>query len=281
MQDTEQLILTIQHNVINALMEDIGTGDATAQLIPAQITTTASVISREPAILCGTAWFNSCFLTLAPDTRIDWHARDGESVSSGQTLCKLHGDARVLLSAERTALNFLQMLSATATLTRRYVDAVQDTHCQIMDTRKTLPGLRIAQKYAVRTGGGSNQRNGLYDGILIKENHILAAGSIATALAASHHSTLPIQIEVENLNELEQALSAGASLILLDNFTIPELHAAVSLTAGRAILEASGGVNLSNVRDIALTGVQRISIGDLTKHILAIDLSMRILHKTA
>lgn len=269
----------IEENVDAALTEDIGRGDWTAQLVPAEQQAIATVISRETAVLCGTAWFETCFRKVDARTRIDWHAQDGERIAPDQALCEIHGAARSLLTAERPALNFLQTLSATATLTRHYVDAVAGTHAAILDTRKTLPGLRLAQKYAVRTGGGENQRIGLYDGILIKENHILAAGSIANvmrqaqALARPHN--IPIQIEVETLAELEEALVAGASSVLIDNFTLEMMREAVRLTNHRALLEASGGVDLATVRAIAETGVDRISVGKLTKDIQAIDLSMR------
>jgi nicotinate-nucleotide pyrophosphorylase (carboxylating) len=273
-----QLLPIIQANVRTALEEDFGSGDLTASLIPASLQARASVISRENAVLCGIPWFETCFRTLDPDCRIDWLSQEGEFVAANQPLCIIHGNARALLSAERPALNFLQTLSATATLTRRYVEAVSGTRAKIMDTRKTLPGLRFAQKYAVRTGGGHNQRTGLFDGILIKENHIAAAGSIANVLEQAFRIAPPgvtIQIEVESLDELHTALEAGATLILLDNFTPAQMREAVALTAGRAELEASGGVTLATVRDIAETGVDRISVGALTKDIQAIDLSMR------
>ncbi len=276
MTDPASFALAIRHTVLEALQEDLGTGDQTAALIAADTTAHARVITREPAVLCGQPWFDACFTLLDPEVNITWHARDGDPVQAGDTVCELHGHARALLSGERPALNFLQTLSATATLTRRYVQAIGDYPCQVMDTRKTLPGLRLAQKYAVRAGGGSNQRHGLYDGILIKENHILAAGGIAAALAATRQASVPVQIEVESLDELRQALDAGAPLILLDNFDLATLREAVRLAGGRAVLEASGGVTLDTIRDIAATGVQRISAGELTKHIRAIDLSMRI-----
>jgi nicotinate-nucleotide pyrophosphorylase (carboxylating) len=273
------LAAAIHDNVATALAEDIGGGDLTAGLIDAQTMGNASVVSREPAVLCGGVWFEACFRTLDPEVDIRWNARDGDFVQAGQTLCELRGKARAMLSAERPALNFLQTLSATATVTRQYVDAIAGTDAVIMDTRKTLPGLRLAQKYAVRTGGGKNQRVGLFDGILIKENHILAAGSIAAVLEQAFHVAppgVPVQIEVENLDELEQALAAGARLILLDNFTLDLLRQAVHLTARRAVLEASGGITLDSVRAVAKTGVGRISVGNLTKHVKALDLSLRI-----
>ncbi len=268
----------VQQNVNDALKEDIGAGDFTAMLIPATQQAVATIITRESAIICGIDWVNSCFKTLDANTQIKWMINEGEKVSANQLLCEISGNARALLSAERCALNFLQMLSAIATHTRMYVVAVSGTQAEILDTRKTLPGLRLAQKYAVTVGGGMNQRLALYDGILIKENHIAAAGSIANALNAARalNANISIQIEVENLDELTQALDAGANSILLDNFSMSDMKEAVRITNKRALLEASGNVNLNSVRDIALTGVDRISIGSLTKHIRAIDLSMRI-----
>lgn len=267
----------IERQVRLALDEDIGSGDVTAQLVPAEQYVNARVISREPAILCGRAWFDACFRLVDSRIRIDWQAEEGASIAANQVLCEIHGPARGLLTAERCALNFLQTLSAVATVTRQYADAVAGTAAAVMDTRKTLPGLRRAQKYAVSVGGGRNQRIGLYDGILIKENHIAAAGGIVPALQqAQATADVPIQIEVESLDELRTALEAGAKLVLLDNFTLDQMRAAVALNAGRAELEASGNVSLESVRAIAETGVQRISIGGLTKHVRAIDLSMRI-----
>ncbi len=268
----------IDRNVETALAEDIGSGDLTARLIPAEQGARASIISREAAVLCGTAWFEACFRKLDAEAKIKWLARDGETLAAGQTLAEIGGSARALLSAERPALNFLQTLSATASATRRYVEAIAGTCACIMDTRKTLPGLRIAQKYAVKCGGGKNQRVGLYDGILIKENHIMAAGGIREALTQAANIAAPgisIQIEVESLDELEQALEAGAMLILLDNFDLETLRTAVKLAGSKAELEASGGINLATVRAVAETGVHRISIGSLTKDIKAVDLSMR------
>ncbi len=274
------LTAALEANITVALAEDLGSGDLTAQLIPAWETARATVISREAATLCGTAWFEGCFKKLDKTVDIRWLARDGDSVAPNQILCEIRGNARAMLSAERPALNFLQTLSATAGNARRCADAVAGTKALIMDTRKTLPGLRLAQKYAVKTGGGANQRTGLYDGILIKENHIVAAGGIAQALqqaAAIAPPGVSIQIEVESLKELRLALDAGAKLVLLDNFTLKRLREAVSLAAGRAVLEASGGITLKNLRAIAETGVDRISIGSLTKDIKAVDLSMRFL----
>lgn len=272
-----ELQSAIQRNIEAAIAEDIGSGDLTASLVPADQHAHATLISREPAILCGIPWVEACFARLAPQARLQWQISEGAEITAGQILCIITGNARQILTAERCALNFLQTLSATATVTARYVQAVQGTKARILDTRKTLPGLRMAQKYAVTVGGGVNQRMGLYDGILIKENHIAAAGSIAAVMQAaiqlSSHASL--QIEVESLAQLEEALAAGAELILLDNFDLAGMREAVALTAGRAILEASGGVELETVRAIAETGVDRISIGGLTKHVHAIDLSLR------
>ena len=265
-------------NTAVALEEDIGTGDLTASLLPAEHRAHARVICREAAVLCGKAWFEACFHALDTEARIRWHAREGEPMHAGQLLCEVEGNARALLSAERPALNFLQTLSGTASVTRRYAEAIRGTGAMVMDTRKTLPGLRLAQKYAVRAGGGANQRIGLFDGILIKENHILAAGGISQVLQAAFalDAGVPIQIEVESLDELNQALAAGARLILLDNFSLEAMREAVSLADGRAVLEASGNITLDNIRAVAETGVQRISIGSLTKHVQAVDLSMRV-----
>lgn len=268
----------IAEEVKTALAEDIGAGDLTAALIPAGTQASATIISREEAVICGCAWFEQCFKQLDPGTQLSWMVKDGDHIQANQPLVQIQGDARAMLSAERPALNFLQTLSAVATHTRRYVDAIAGLPTNILDTRKTLPGLRLAQKYAVLTGGGANQRLALYDGILIKENHIAAAGSIAAVLATAFAmgSTSNIQIEVENLDELQQALDAGAKSILLDNFTLNDLRQAVTINQKRALLEASGNVDLTTVRAIAETGVDRISIGALTKHIQAVDLSMRI-----
>jgi len=275
---THTLETAIQIHIRAALDEDVGSGDLTAQLIAAKTQARARVISREDAVLCGTAWFEGCFKTLDDTIKLVWHASDGDGVSAGQTLCEIEGPARALLTAERPALNFLQTLSGVATETRRYVDAIAGTRARIYDTRKTLPGLRLELKYAVKCGGGENQRIGLYDGILIKENHIAAAGGIAPALSAAFKlagEVVSVQVEVENLEQLEQALDAGAKLILLDNFDLAGMRAAVELTAGRAALEASGGITLESVRSIAETGVDRISVGNLTKTVRALDLSMR------
>jgi nicotinate-nucleotide pyrophosphorylase (carboxylating) len=261
-----------------ALAEDMGDGDLTARLISEHTLGQATVITREPMVLCGNLWLEECFRALDPNCEIHWQLREGARAEANQTLCQIRGEARAMLSAERPALNFLQTLSATATRTRRYVEAVAGLKAKIMDTRKTLPGLRLAQKYAVTVGGGHNQRIGLFDGILIKENHIMAAGGIRQAMAAALRiapADATVQVEVENLAELKEALEGGAKLVLLDNFDLAMMREAVKLTAGRAELEASGGVNLDTVRDIAATGVDRISIGSLTKDVQAVDLSMR------
>lgn len=272
------LAAEIDRNVAAALVEDIGGGDLTAMLTPAGHTSTGTVISRQEAVLAGQAWFDACFQQLDPTAEIQWSANDGDLVALGQTLCEIQADTRALLTAERAALNFLQALSGVATTTRRYVEAVAGTGTKIVDTRKTLPGLRLAQKYAVRCGGGSNHRLGLYDGILIKENHIIAAGGIAPALAQAGQlagGDVFIQVEVETLDQLAEAIDCGARMILLDNMDLEQMRQAVALTAGRAELEASGGVRLATVRAIAETGVDRISIGGLTKDLRAVDLSLR------
>lgn len=276
---TPDLTAVIQQNIAAALAEDLRDGDLTAQLLPADRVATARLITRQHAILCGTAWFDVCFRALDAHCQIHWHAQEGDAITPNQCLCDIQGNARALLTAERSALNLLQTLSGTATRTRLYADRVAGIAVKIMDTRKTLPSLRMAQKYAVRVGGGHNQRIGLFDGILIKENHIAAAGGIAEVLAqafAMAKTGISVQIEVENLAELEQALNAGATLILLDNFDLNGLRAAVQLTAGRAELEASGGITLDTLRDIALTGVDRISIGTLTKDLDSVDFSLRL-----
>jgi nicotinate-nucleotide pyrophosphorylase (carboxylating) len=278
--DNHTLSIVIENNVRNALAEDIGRGDLTARLIPEGQLAKAIIVSRQPAVICGIAWVDRCFKLLDPKLEIEWQVSDGDSAVQDQTLCLISGNARAMLTAERCALNFLQLLSATATLTRAYVDAITGTRASILDTRKTLPGLRMAQKYAVTVGGGVNQRLRLDDGILIKENHIAAAGSIEAVLQQAHAiaAGTTIQIEVETLAQLEAALNAGANSVLLDNFMTADLVQAVNINRGRAILEASGGIDLANVREIALTGVDRISIGSLTKNISAIDLSMRFKH---
>lgn len=272
------LTAEIERNVAVALAEDVGAGDLTAMLIAPDVRAQARVISRVDAILCGTPWFDAAFLQLDRSVSVLWSARDGDAVRPNQLLCELSGPARALLTGERTALNFLQLLSGVATVASVYAKAVAGTRARIVDTRKTLPGLRIAQKYAVRTGGASNHRTGLYDGILIKENHIAAAGGIRASLEHAHRIAPPgvwTQIEVENLQQLEEALAAGARMVLLDNFDLDAMREAVRINRGRAELEASGGVTLETVRAIAETGVDRISIGSLTKDVQAIDLSMR------
>ncbi len=268
----------IKKIVRQALAEDIGTGDLTAKLIPGSKQANAHVITRDDAILCGTAWFDEVFRQLDSTITIEWHANDSDSIQSGQTICQVRGPARSILSGERMALNFLQLLSGTATQTRRYVDAINGTQAKILDTRKTLPALRNAQKYAVTCGGGYNHRMGLYDGILIKENHILAAGSITRAVQqakATAPAGVMIEVEVEDLAEIKEARAIGSERLLLDNFDLETLRIAVAETRGRAKVEASGGITLENVRAVAETGVDYISIGVLTKDIVAVDYSMR------
>jgi len=275
---SQPLLSEIKKQVEYALREDVGSGDLTAQLIDAERPATATVLAREPAVLCGTAWFEECFRRLDERIRTSWSVKDGDDVAAGQVVCHLAGPARALLTGERCALNFLQTLSGTATVTRSYVDAIRGTRAVIVDTRKTLPGLRLAQKYAVRCGGATNHRIGLFDAVLIKENHIAAAGGIGAVMrrvAETIPAGVPVQIEVESMAQLEEALACGATMILLDNFTPDAMRDAVRSTAGRAVLEASGGVRLDQVRAIADTGVDRISIGALTKDVRALDLSMR------
>lgn len=269
---------TIENDVRRALAEDVGSGDVTADLLPSGARARARVITREAAVLCGTAWFDECFRQLDPAARVEWRAADGDRVAAGSVLCQIEGAARTLVTAERTALNFLQTLSGTATATAAYVDAARGTRTTVLDTRKTLPGLRAAQKYAVRVGGGQNHRIGLFDAVLIKENHIAAAGSIAAAVqrARALHPGLLVETEVENFAELREALAAGADRIMLDEFELHELAQAVAEVGGRVPLEVSGSVALERVRAIAETGVDYVSIGALTKHVRAIDLSMRI-----
>jgi nicotinate-nucleotide pyrophosphorylase (carboxylating) len=267
--------------VARALAEDVGSGDLTAALVPAGRQGRATVITREAAVLCGRPWFDEVFRQVDPAVRVSWDAEEGASVEPGERLCRLEGPARSLLTGERTALNFLQTLSGTATATRRYVQLVAGLPCRILDTRKTLPGMRRAQKYAVRCAGGSNHRMGLYDGILVKENHIMAAGSIAAAVSAARAAgaSVPVEVEVETLDELRQALDAGADMALLDEFSLDDLRAAVEMNRshprGPMKLEASGNVTFETLRGIAETGVDFISIGSLTKHVRAVDLSMR------
>ncbi|HEY0842648.1 carboxylating nicotinate-nucleotide diphosphorylase [Methylotenera sp.] len=278
--ESTNFTLMVQTQVKNALDEDIGSGDLTANLIPSTQTANAKVIVREHAVICGIAWFNECFKQIDAKVTVNWLVTEGQLVQPNQTLCTIQGLARSLLTAERCALNFLQTLSSTATASRKYVDAIAGTSAQILDTRKTIPNLRLAQKYAVTIGGGHNQRLALYDGILIKENHIAAAGSIGNVMqqAFALNSGKSIQIEVENLDQLQEALDAGATSILLDNFNTELLLKAVAINSTakpKAVLEASGGITLDNVREIAQTGVDRISIGAITKDIRAIDLSMQ------
>ncbi|MBJ6611026.1 MAG: carboxylating nicotinate-nucleotide diphosphorylase [Candidatus Thiothrix moscowensis] len=272
-----QLPNDIQETVRRALVEDIGTGDVTAGLIPAGKLATATVISREEAVLCGTAWFDEVFRQLDPQVQVVWEHQDGDKVAVDTLLCTLTGSARSILSGERAALNFLQTLSATATATRRYVDLVAHTRCRILDTRKTLPGLRTAQKYAVVCGGGTNHRIGLYDRVLIKENHIMAAGSITAAIAQARklHPGILVEVETENLQELAEAVAASADIIMLDEYSLADMREAVRLVAGKIPLEASGSVNPETVVAIAETGVDFVSIGSITKHVRAVDLSMR------
>jgi len=267
----------ISQTVSTALREDVGSGDLTAQLIPADRTARATVITREDAVLCGTAWFDEVFHQIDPRVRVTWSARDADRVRANQQLCTLEGPARSLLTGERSALNFLQMLSAAATVTRTYVDALEGTKCRILDTRKTIPGLRVAQKYAVQCRGGTNHRIGLFDAILVKENHIAAAGSIANAVAESRrlNSKVLLEVEVENLTQLREALEARVDRVLLDNFSLDQMREAVKVTRGRTELEASGNMSLETLRAVAETGVDFISVGGLTKHVRAVDLSMR------
>mgnify|MGYP003384267057 FL=1 len=268
----------IQDDINRFLAEDVGSGDLTAQVIPAEKKAKATLITREATLVCGQAWFNAVFRTIAADIKVDWQCEEGEQVFAGDVLCYLSGSARGLLTGERAALNMLQTLSATASLANQYAKAIEDTDTVVLDTRKTIPGLRLAQKYAVTCGGASNHRVGLYDGILIKENHIMAAGSIAKAVEAARlvSGSVDVEVEVENLDEVQQALNAKADILLLDNFSLDQLAQAVVLNKGAAKLEASGNVTLSTIRDIAKTGVNFISVGALTKNIQAVDLSMRI-----
>jgi len=267
-------------NVNLAIAEDVGNGDYTGLLVPENEFVKARVVVRETAVLCGAPWFEAIMARLDPRLRVDWRYAEGALMQADSEVCVIEGPARALLTDERGALNFLQLLSGVASATRRYVDVIAGTRARILDTRKTLPGLRLAQKYAVRVGGGMNQRLALYDGILIKENHIAAAGGVSAAVGAAIklNAGVSIQVEVENLVELDEALAAGATSILLDNFSLELMRKAVSLTAGRAVLEASGGINMQTVRQIAETGVDRISIGSLTKDISAVDFSMRVIN---
>lgn len=271
-------------NVAVALLEDVGVGDLTAELIPENKTATAQIITREDAVLCGIRWFNECFLQCDDEAQIQWFFADGDHIPKNAVLCKIKGNARALLTAERTALNFLQTLSAVATKTRHFVDLIKDTKAQIVDTRKTIPSLRSAQKYAVKCGGGKNHRLALWDAILVKENHIIAAGGVKKAFLAAQEiaddnlqTCKFVQIEVEDLAQLKEAIEAGAKMILLDNFSLEDMRKAVKISPDDVVLEASGNVNDETVLAIAKTGVHRISIGSLTKDIQAIDLSMRFL----
>jgi len=268
---------TVDRDVRIALEEDVGTGDLSAAAIPPDRAGWAGVISREPAVVCGRPWFDATFAAVDAAIAIDWHVAEGEHVEANRTLCELRGPARGLCTGERTALNFLQLLSGVATTTRLFVDALQGTGVAILDTRKTLPGLRAAQKYAVACGGGSNHRFGLHDAAMLKENHLAAAGCIGEAVAAVRqaHPGAPLTVEVETLAQLEEALAAGADRLLLDNFELDTLREAVHINGGRAVLEASGGMELNAVRAVAETGVDCISVGALTKHVRALDLSMR------
>lgn len=272
------LVAAFEGNINVALEEDVGSGDITGKLVPENEAVKARVIVREVAVLCGAPWFEGVMKRVDARIRIEWRYAEGEMMRPDSEVCVIEGPARALLTAERSALNFLQLLSGVATATRQYVDVVKGTRAAILDTRKTLPGMRLAQKYAVRVGGGMNQRLALYDGILIKENHIAAAGGVKAAMKAALalNAGVTIQIEVETLDELEEALTAGATSVLLDNFTLEMMREAVALAGGRALLEASGGVNMSTVRAIAETGVDRISIGSLTKDVQATDYSLRI-----
>jgi nicotinate-nucleotide pyrophosphorylase (carboxylating) len=269
----------LEANVSAAIAEDVGSGDLTGLLVPADKQAHARVIVREQAVLCGQPWFSACMKAVDERLTITWKQQEGARMEPDSVVCEITGPARALLTAERPALNFLQLLSGVATVTRRYADLIAGTNARVLDTRKTLPGLRLAQKYAVRIGGGENQRLALYDGILIKENHIAAAGSITAAMQAALAlgANASIQIEVESLAELEEALAAGATSILIDNFTVPMMHDAVRINAGRALLEVSGGVNADTIRTFAETGVDRISVGALTKDVRATDYSLRII----
>jgi nicotinate-nucleotide pyrophosphorylase (carboxylating) len=274
----DKLQSAFEQNILAALLEDVGTGDLTGKLVPADTRVEARVIVREEAVLCGAPWFEGVMLAVDQDLEIDWKYAEGELMAADSVVCTIAGSPRSLLTAERAALNFMQLLSGVATATRAYVNVIAGTRAAILDTRKTLPGLRLAQKYAVRVGGGQNQRLALYDGILIKENHIAAAGGVSAALKAADalDAGVPVQIEVETIAQLEEALAAGVKSVLLDNFSLDMMREAVRVNAGRALLEASGGVNLQTVRAIAETGVDRISIGSLTKDLRATDFSLRI-----
>ena len=271
------LLKSIDEVAYQALHEDLGNGDLTANLLPAEMHSKARLITREDAVLCGTCWFDSVFKQLDENVKIQWHAKDGDDIFENQELCTLEGPARALLTGERTAMNFVQTLSGTATIAREYARILEGTTTKLLDTRKTIPGLREAQKYAVRCGGGHNHRLGLFDGILLKENHIAAYGSIAKAVSAAkeRYPETPVEVEVETLDELKQAIDAGTDIIMLDNFSLIDMRNAVEITNGRARLEASGGFDIKALRETAETGVDYISVGALTKHVKAVDLSMR------
>lgn len=270
----------ITQQISQALAEDIGSGDVTAALIAPSQQGHGRLITREAGVLCGCAWFDAVFQQLDSGIVISWQAKDGDVIAAGQTLCTLDGPAAAILTGERTAMNFLQTLSGTASITHQYVQAMGETRTRLLDTRKTIPGLRLAQKYAVHCGGGHNHRIGLYDMVLIKENHIVSCGSLTQAVkqALQDYPQLPIEVEVESLNELQEALAAGAPRILLDNFTLEDIQRAVTISAGKAELEISGNVTLDNIAELASTGVDYISCGAITKHVRALDLSLRITH---
>jgi len=271
------LLKSVDEVAYQAIHEDLGDGDLTASLMPEDMRSKARLITREDAVLCGTCWFDSVFRQLDENIKIQWHAKDGDDIFENQKLCTLEGPARALLTGERTAMNFVQTLSGTATTTREYTRILEGTTTKLLDTRKTIPGLREAQKYAVRTGGGYNHRLGLFDGILLKENHIAASGSIAKAVSAAkeRYPEMPVEVEVETLDDLSEAIEASADIIMLDNFSLTDMREAVAITNGRAKLEASGGYDMKALRETAETGVDYISVGALTKHVRAVDLSMR------
>ena len=273
------LLKSIDEVAYQALHEDLGDGDLTANLIPEDLQLKARLITREDAVLCGTCWFDSVFKQLDKNIDIQWHVKDGDDISENQKLCTLEGPARALLTGERTAMNFIQTLSGTATIAREYAKVLEGTTTKLLDTRKTIPGLREAQKYAVRSGGGYNHRLGLFDGILLKENHIVASGFIGKAVSAAkeRYPETPVEVEVETLGELKEAIGASADIIMLDNFSLTDMRKAVVITDGRARLEASGGFDMYTLRETAETGVDYISVGALTKHIRALDLSMRFI----
>ncbi len=270
----KDLDVTIRH----ALEEDIGESDLTASIVPAELQASARVIVRESAVLCGMRWFNAVYAALDPEVIVHWYFRDGDRVTAGDVVCEITGAARSILTGERTALNFLQSLSGTATIAAHYVAQLAGTQTRLLDTRKTLPGLRRAQKYAVKCGGGHNHRAGLYDGVLVKENHLAAAGGITAAVSSLRRAgiTVPVEVEVECCTQIEEAITAGADMLLLDNFTFPQMREAVQITAGRIPLEASGGFHDGDLQAIGATGVDYVSVGSLTKHLRAIDFSMRI-----